>query len=100
MFVVSAIAYLDRVNISIAGPAIAAEFRLDNVHLGFIFSSFVFGYALFQVPGGALADRLGPRLVLGLGVIWWAIFTTLITFISPSATGLIFLLLGIRFLLG
>ena len=100
MFVVSAIAYLDRVNISIAGPALAAEFHLDNVRLGFVFSAFVFGYALFQVPGGAIADRLGPRLVLGLGVIWWAVFTTLITFISPSATGLIFLLMAVRFFLG
>jgi MFS transporter, ACS family, glucarate transporter len=100
MFVVSAIAYLDRVNISIAGPAVAAEFHLDNVRLGFVFSAFVFGYALFQVPGGAIADRLGPRLVLGLGVIWWAVFTTLITFISPSAAGLIFLLMAVRFFLG
>ncbi|MGI9073075.1 MAG: hypothetical protein ACR2JB_17615 [Bryobacteraceae bacterium] len=47
MFLVSAIAYLDRVNISIAGQAIAKEFHLDNVHLGWIFSAFVLGYALF-----------------------------------------------------
>lgn len=100
MFVVSAIAYLDRVNISIAGPSVAAEFHLDNVHLGLVFSAFVFGYALFQVPGGAIADHLGPRLVLGLGVIWWAVFTTLITLISPNAAGVIFLLMAVRFLLG
>jgi ACS family glucarate transporter-like MFS transporter len=100
MFVVSAIAYLDRVNISIAGTAIASEFHLDDVRLGFVFSAFVAGYALFQVPGGAIADRLGPRLVLGLGVIWWAIFTTLITFVSAGAGGLIFLLMAVRFFLG
>lgn len=100
MFLVSAVAYLDRVNISIAGPAIASEFRLDNVHLGFVFSSFVFGYAIFQVPGGLIADYLGPRLVLGLGVIWWAVFTSAITFISPTVTGLIFFVMGSRFLLG
>ena len=51
MFVISAIAYLDRVNISIAGPAIQSEFHLDNNHLGWIFRAFVLGYALFQAPG-------------------------------------------------
>lgn len=100
MFLVSAVAYLDRVNISIAGPSIASEFRLDDLHLGYVFSSFVLGYALFQVPGGALADRLGPRKILGLGVIWWAVFTTLITLISPQAGSLLLLLMLVRFCLG
>lgn len=100
MFAVSAIAYLDRVNISIAGPSIAAEFHLDDLHLGYVFSAFVLGYALFQVPGGALADRLGPRKVLGLGVVWWAIFTTLITVISPRSGGLLLILIVVRFCLG
>ena len=75
MFVVSAIAYLDRVNISIAGPTIAKEFRLDNVQLGWIFSAFVLGYALFQAPGGRISDRFGPRSTLMIGVIWWGVFT-------------------------
>ena len=60
MFAISAIAYLDRVNISIAGHSIQREFRLDNVQLGWVFSAFVAGYALFQAPGGRLADRFGP----------------------------------------
>jgi ACS family glucarate transporter-like MFS transporter len=81
MFLVSAIAYLDRVNISIAGQAIAKEFHLDHVHLGWVFSAFVLGYALFQAPGGWLADRIGPRKILGAGVVWWGVFTALITFL-------------------
>lgn len=101
IFIVSAIAYLDRVNISIAGQSIAREFHLDNVHLGWIFSAFVLGYALFQAPGGALADRMGPRKVLGLGVIWWGVFTVLITVLPPAVGGLtLFALLASRFLLG
>ena len=100
MFVISAIAYLDRVNISLAGPEIATEFRLDNVQLGFVFSAFVIGYALFQAPGGRLADRLGPRLMLGLGVIWWAIFTSLVTYVPPGTTRVLMVLIAIRFLLG
>ena len=101
IFVVSAIAYLDRVNIAIAGQAIAKEFHISNVQLGPVFSAFVLGYALFQAPGGAIADRIGPRKILGLGVIWWGIFTVLITVLSPALGGaLLVTLIAIRFLLG
>ncbi len=100
MFVVSAIAYLDRVNISIAGPTIAREFHLDNVQLGWIFSAFVLGYALFQAPGGRISDRFGPRATLMIGVIWWGVFTSLITFLPAAMGGLLAVLIGIRFCLG
>ena len=73
MFVMSAIAYLDRVNISIAGKSLAHDFQLDDVHLGWVFSAFVLGYALFQAPGGRLADRFGPRWILTFGVLWWGV---------------------------
>ena len=57
------ITYLDRVNISTAAPEISKEFGFDKVTMGFIFSAFVWAYALFQVPGGWLSDRFGaaPR---------------------------------------
>src|SRR6185312_2600749 len=100
MFVISAIAYLDRVNISIAGPAIQSEFHLDNIHLGWIFSAFVLGYALFQAPGGWLADKLGARNVLALGVLWWGVFTALITFLPAGMAGLVAMLIGVLFCLG
>ena len=100
MFVVSAIAYLDRVNISIAGPTIMQEFHLSDIELGWIFSAFVLGYAFFQAPGGWIADRIGARNVLTIGVVWWGVFTTLITFLPSGMSGLIFALIAIRFLLG
>jgi ACS family glucarate transporter-like MFS transporter len=100
IFVISAIAYLDRVNISIAGPSIAKEFHLSNIQLGWIFSAFVLGYALFQTPGGALADKIGPRKILALGVVWWGVFTVLITLLSPAMGGLLGLLIAVRFALG
>lgn len=100
MFVVSAIAYLDRVNISIAGPTIIQEFHLTNVQMGWIFSAFVLGYAFFQAPGGWIADRMGPRFVLAMGVVWWGVFTVLITLLPPGAGGMIILLVAIRFSLG
>ena len=100
VFVISAVAYLDRVNVSIAGRQIANEFHLDNVRLGWIFSAFVFGYALAQTPGGRLADRLGPRWTITAGVIWWSVFTISITLLTPNIAGALWALMGARFLLG
>jgi MFS transporter, ACS family, glucarate transporter len=100
MFLMGAIAYLDRVNISIAGQAVAAEFHLSNQQLGWIFSAFITGYAVFQTPGGWLADRFGARIVLTLGVLWWGFFTSLITVISPNVAAPVLVLVVIRFVLG
>jgi len=100
IFTISAVAYLDRVNISIAGRSIANEFHLTNVELGWVFSAFVIGYAIAQAPAGWLADRLGPRLVITAGVIWWGIFTSALTMLSAQMGGLIVLLMMFRFLLG
>src|SRR5947209_18901730 len=58
------ITYLDRVNISTAAPVISKEFGFDKVTMGAIFSAFVWAYAMFQVPGGCLGDRFGPRAIL------------------------------------
>jgi len=99
IFVMSAIAYLDRVNISIAGEALAHDFRLDDVQLGWVFSAFVLGYALFQAPGGRLADRFGPRWILTFGVVWWGVFTALSAAV-PIVAGALWILIGVRFSLG
>jgi len=100
LFILSAVAYLDRVNISIAGSSIAAEYHLSNVQLGWIFSAFLVGYALFQTPGGWLADRLGPRRVLTAGVLWWGIFTALTAVVSTKIVFAVLLFAAVRFLLG
>jgi len=100
MFVISAVAYLDRVNISIAGQSIEQQFHLEHVQLGWVFSAFGLGYALFQAPGGRLADRFGPRRVLALGAVWWAVFTSLTAFVPAGFAGALFTLLSVRFLLG
>src|SRR5438309_4627687 len=83
LFVLSAVSYLDRVNISIAGGAIVDAYHLTDVQLGKVFSAMLLGYMLFQTIGGRLADRFGPRIVLTGGVIWWGIFTAL-TALVPS----------------
>ncbi len=96
----SSVAYLDRVNISIAGKSIAQDFGLSHTQLGYVFSAFLLGYAFFQAPAGRVADRLGPRLVLMISVIWWAFFTVAITLLPAGAPAVIFLLIAIRFSLG
>src|SRR5690242_6423000 len=100
LFVLSAVAFLDRVNISIAGTSLAHDYHLSNVQLGWVFSAFLVGYALFQTPGGRLVDRLGPRRVLTAGVIWWGIFTALTAAVPQQIAGALILFISLRFLLG
>src|SRR5208282_4011873 len=99
LFVLSAISFLDRTNISIAGLQISSEYGLGNQRLGWIFSAFLIGYAGFQVPAGWLASRFGPRLVITLGVVWWGVATALTTMIPPGVSAVV-LLISIRFALG
>ncbi|HEX3352876.1 MAG TPA: MFS transporter [Terriglobales bacterium] len=100
IFILSAVAFLDRVNISIAGSSIAASYHLSNVQLGSVFSALLWGYALFQTLGGRLADRIGPRRVLAAGVIWWGAFTALTASIPEGAGNALILFVATRFLLG
>lgn len=100
LFVLSAVAFLDRTNISIAGPALQRELGLDNIRLGWVFSAFLLGYAACQVLGGWLAGRFGPRRVLAAGVLWWGVFTALTTIANPRLAHSLVLLIMIRFLLG
>ncbi len=100
IFTISAISFLDRVNISIAGRFIQQEFHLSDLQLGPVFSAFLVGYALFQAPAGRLADRFGPRLILTLGTLWWGVFTALTAMVSAGAAGLLLVLMAVRFALG
>jgi ACS family glucarate transporter-like MFS transporter len=98
--VLSAIAFLDRTNISVAGIAISREFSITNTRLGWVFSVFLIGYGAFQIPAGILARRLGPRRVLAFAGIWWACFTTLTAAIPPGFGTAVLLLVVVRFALG
>lgn len=97
--------YICRVNVSTAGPLLMKEFGLTQIQMGTIFSAFLFGYALFQVPSGAVADRIGARKVLSLITWLWFILTVLQTATgvgpfstAPAVTLLIFMIF--RFLTG
>src|SRR5690348_8768304 len=100
IFVLSAVAFLDRVNISVAGLAIRDSYGFTKLQLGYVFSSLLAGYTLFQTVVGRLADRFGSVLVLAIGVLWWGVFTAL-TAAVPTAIGhALFWFIAIRFLLG
>jgi len=89
------ITYMDRVVISAAIPSIEKEFGFTDVTIGWILAAFQLAYALFQIPGGWLGDRFGPRKALAGVVIWWSTFTAL-TVVSWNATSMII----VRFLFG
>ena len=74
------ITYMDRVNLASAVPVIQRELGFSMVTIGWIFASFRWGYALFQIPGGWLGDRIGGRRALALVVVWWSAFTSLTAF--------------------
>jgi len=100
IFLLAAISYLDRTNISIAGVLLMPEFGLSNQELGYIISAFLAGYGLFQIPGGWLAKRFGPRRVLTGGLMWWAVFTVAVTLVTPALVGAFWIIIALRFLLG
>ncbi len=100
----SLMSYFQRTAMSIAGPSIAREFSLSETQMGAIFSAFLFGYALLMIPGGWLADRIGPRLALGMVAFGTAVLTTLTAFGGRAGLGAVLgvfpAFLGIRLLLG
>lgn len=89
------VTYMDRVVISSAAPSIREEFGFSLMTMGWILSSFRWGYALFQIPGGWLGDKIGPRRALSLIVTCWSFFTCATAFCwnAPS-------MLVTRFLFG
>ncbi|MCP9469521.1 MAG: MFS transporter [Nitrospira sp.] len=104
LFAVSVVTYVDRVNISVAARQMMPALGLTDQQMGFVFSAFVIGYALFQIPGGWLADRWGARLVLTIGLLWWSCFTAFTAIAAASSLAGILGILGAlaltRFLLG
>jgi len=94
-WVMIAIAYLDRVCISTAAPAIQSELGLSDRQMGFVFSAFTLSYALFEVPSGWLTDRFGARMALSRIVVWWSAFTAATGLTTGFAS-----LAAVRFLFG
>ena len=95
MSLLSVITYLDRVCISVAGPRMQEALHIGPVGWGWVTGMFTLAYAIFEIPGGSLGDRIGPRLVLTRIVLWWSAFTSLTGMVSNF-----YLLLLTRFCFG
>src|ERR1700674_3923922 len=89
MLMLTSINYIDRASLSVAMPLIGKEFALDPAMQGLILSSFFWTYAFMQVPGGVLADRYKPRIVITLSTVGWAFFQT----VAAVSTNWVMLLL-------
>ncbi|HNC81925.1 MAG TPA: MFS transporter, partial [Nitrospira sp.] len=104
LFAISAVTYMDRVNISVTARQMMPAYGLTDQDMGYVFSAFVFGYALCQIPGGRLGDRWGARVVLACALVWWSLCTVLTAVVAtlPVAglVGTVGALVIVRFLLG
>jgi MFS transporter, ACS family, glucarate transporter len=95
LFLLSIITYIDRVCISVAGPRMQADLGIAPGQWGWVVGVFAISYAAFEIPSGAMGDRVGARKVLTRIVLWWSAFTSL-TGVAWNYT----VLLPIRFLFG
>ena len=104
LVLISVVRSMDAVNFSVAAKQIMPEYGLTEVQIGLLYSIYLLGYAAFHLPGGLLADVLGPRRLLGAALVWWSVFTGL-TAIAPQLPGLSMLgpfaaFLVVRFFIG
>jgi ACS family D-galactonate transporter-like MFS transporter len=95
LFFTVVITFLDRSNLSLAATELAGDLKLDPRHLGWILSAFGFTYALLQIPGGWLVDRIRPRILFALVCGLWSMATILQGF-----AGSFLALISLRLLLG
>jgi len=105
LLVTATAGYLCRVNFSTAGVLVMREFGLTQVQMGRIFSAFLLGYALCQIPAGMLADRWGARRVLAIASWWWLIGTVAQACVGwgpwqVDAGGALWSFMALRLLLG
>lgn len=99
LLLVASAGYICRVAPTIVGAGIMADFHLTQTQLGAIFSAFLAGYTVCQIPSGWLADHLNPRLLFFFVAAVWAILTLTTAAVHRSYGG-VALLWAVRFLFG
>jgi len=98
------VAYVLRMNFSILADVLMPEFAISEIQMGWVFGAFTAGYAIFQLPGGLLSERIGARLFLaGMATLWGVI--TILTGLLPgvliaSTAGVVATLVVVRFAQG
>jgi ACS family glucarate transporter-like MFS transporter len=84
LIVASFVDYFLRYHLSIAAPAVMPDLGISEIQWGWVMAAFPLGYAIFQLPGGAAADRFGPRRVLALAMVAWGVLVAL-TALTPGS---------------
>ncbi|MDL2351232.1 MAG: MFS transporter [Pseudomonadota bacterium] len=74
--------YIDRGNLATGATQIRADLHLSATAYGALAAGFYFTYAFCQLPSGALSDRIGGKLVLGIGALLWSISTLMTGFVQ------------------
>lgn len=82
---IMAVTALNRLNLSIAGKAIEEQFSFNAVIMGTVFSAFLWGYGLFQIPWGYVCDRVGPRRTLTAATVCFAVGAAAMGFVPRLA---------------
>ncbi|TCK27876.1 MFS transporter [Pseudonocardia endophytica] len=95
VLVVTAIAYVDRVNLSVAAPVITKEFGTNAAVMGVLLSSFTWTYTLLNLPAGMLVDRMRIRVLYALALLVWSVSSFLTALVTSIGA-----LFGPRLLLG
>ena len=88
-FGASFICYIDRVNVSVAAIAMAADLGLSTSEKGLVLSSFFLGYLLAQIPSGLAASIFGGRLVMLVALVWWSAFTIITPVAAAVSTAVL-----------
>ena len=95
LFVISVIAYIDRVNIGYAALTMNEDLGFDARVYGLGAGIFFAGYFLFEIPGALIAERYSPRLWLARIMISWGVVSGLMAFMQTAGQFYV-----LRFLLG
>ena len=88
LMAVTSAGYVCRVAVTVVAPNIMKDFGLTQAQMGTVFSAFLVGYTLFQVPSGGLADRVSARRIFLVLCIGWAVLTALTALVGWRGVGL------------
>lgn len=100
IFMVGAVVNIDRSNISIAGAFLAVDYHISKVQLGWVFSAFMLGYAVFLIPAGWIVGKIGPRRTLTAGLVWWSVLSLGTGLVPSHMASALWILIAVRFVLG
>ena len=78
--------YIDRVNLSVAAPALMKQFHWDAARMGWVFSAYLWTYTIFLIPTGTLLDKFGARRVSAIGIALWSAAAMLTGAVTGFAT--------------